>query len=97
MTHDELVTDVAKKTGQTKRLVKEVIGATVGSIVDCINKGDQILVPNLGRFQTKARKARTGSNPSTGVPVEIPAKNVPHMSFIGAVKDSVADLAVVQA
>lgn len=92
MTLNDLVTNVATKTGQTKKVTKEVIDATFDHLAETVNSGDQILIPSLGRFGSKARKARKGTNLTTGEKLDIPAKKVPTFSYIKKVKDTVAEL-----
>lgn len=90
MTLNDLVTGVATKTGTTKKVTKEVIDATFASLAETVNGGDQILIPSLGRFGSKARKGRKGTNLTTGEKLEIPAKKVPTFSYIKKVKETVA-------
>ena len=96
MTYEDLISKVAKTTGGTKKSTKETIGVFVQSLNDTVTTGDQILIPNFGRISAKRRAARTGSNPSTGDPVEIPAKFVPHMSFVSKLKMAVATIPVTE-
>ena len=44
----------------------------------------------FGTFETKDREARTGRNPSTGEPMEIPAARLPVFKAGKALKDTVA-------
>jgi len=94
MTQDDLVTKVAEATGKTKKDVKETLAAITTEIATAMASGDQILLPGLGRFTSKFRKARTGSNPSTREEVKIPAKFAPQMNFTQSVKDEVAKIPV---
>ena len=94
MTLDDLVSKVAEQTGKTKKETRETVKATFDAINGCVTSGDQILVPELGRFGSKDRAARKGSNPSTGEKVEIPARKVPTFSYTKKVKDSVGELPV---
>ena len=94
MTVDELTGSVATELGITKKMAREVIAKASEKIAQAIEGGDQILLPNLGRFASKSRKARKGSNPTTKEPVTIPARVVPTFSFISKVKENVAKLEV---
>lgn len=62
------------------------------AIIDLLSKGDEINFTGFGRFLTKVRPARTGRNPATGKPMEIPEKVVavfkPASKFAEAVNQS---------
>ena len=38
--------------------------------------GDKVLLPELGKFEVKLRKARSGIHPNTGEKIEIPEKKI---------------------
>lgn len=90
MTLNQIVGNVSKETGVTKKQAKAIIASFTGNIVTLLSTGDQILLPNLCRFTSVSRKERYGSNPSTGDKVVIPAKRVPTISYVTAVKEAVA-------
>lgn len=92
MTLNELVSQVASETGASKKNVKETIDATFKALSVAVSTGDQILIPTLGRFGSKARKERKGTNLTTGEPLVIKAKKVPTFSYIKKVKEAVAEL-----
>lgn len=92
MTLNHLAGAVATKVGVTKKVAKEVIDATFVEIGNAVKAGDQILVPSIGRFNSKARKARKGTNLTTGESLDIAAKKVPTFSYTKNVKEAVADL-----
>lgn len=94
MTLNDLVTTVATQTGATKKVTKEILDATFSTLANTVNSGDQILVPTLGRFGSKARKARKGTNLTTGEKLDIPAKKVPTFSYISKIKNAVAELKI---
>ena len=94
MTLDELVGKVSEDTKITKKLARDVVHAAFAHIEEAVSTGDKILIPNLGRFSSKDRKARKGSNPSTGEKVEIAARKVPTFSYTGKVKERVGELPI---
>lgn len=57
---------------------KEAAVSAVNAIFDEISKslvrGDKVVVTGFGRFDLSATAARTGRNPRSGEPVEIPAR-----------------------
>ncbi|MCY1278933.1 DNA-binding protein HU 1 [compost metagenome] len=73
---DQLITDIAEATSNTKvdvRAVLEQLGEIVG---DALENGDEITLPGIGKLKVGERPARTGRNPQTGKPIEIAAKKV---------------------
>lgn len=70
------------KTGryETKVEAEKAYDAVIGTLACRLSKGSSndrvIRLPELGTFQMKTRKARTGRNPQTGQPISIPSKKV---------------------
>ena len=92
MTLNDLVTSVSTETGATKKVAKDIINSTFRQIAKTVEAGDQILVPSLGRFNSKNRKARKATNLTTGEKLDVPAKKVPTFTYIKKVKDEVSKL-----
>ena len=44
----------------------------------CLADGGRIEIRGFASFSLRFRPARIGRNPSTGAPVSLPAKSVPH-------------------
>ena len=87
MKKDELVADVAKKTGLTQKEVNAVIGATVTTIVEaCRDNGDSVNLPGLGIFKQKANPERMGRNPLTGEAIPVKASRTLKFSASSALK-----------
>ena len=60
----ELARAVAKKTGLTQEQVNKVVDEMSNVIVDaCVEKGDEVNLPLLGKFKQKVNAAREGINP----------------------------------
>lgn len=69
----ELVAAVAKKTGMTQTDVNKVIDAMCPIIVEaCVENGDEVNLPALGKFKQKINPARKGINPLTKKPLDVP-------------------------
>ncbi len=92
MNKADLVTQVAAKTDQSKKVVDAVITATFESIVDAVASNDKVLLVNFGSFEPKVRSEREGRNPKTGAPLTIPAKTIPTFSAGKAFIDKVANV-----
>jgi DNA-binding protein HU-beta len=54
-----------------------------------MKKGDKVVVTGFGTFMVRSRKARTGRNPQTGKPIQIPARKTPGFTAGKALKKSV--------
>ncbi len=73
MTKAELISQVASKTGLTKKAVEEVINETFAAIKQAIKKEKRFSYPDFGTFTLKKRKARKGVKPGTTEIIKIPA------------------------
>ena len=63
--------------------------ATVDSITEALQAGDQVALVGFGTFQVKDRAARSGRNPQTGETIQIKASKVPGFKAGKALKDAV--------
>ena len=79
MTKADLVDQVADAIGPrvTKKECGVVIDAFLAAVKEALARGDGIELRGFGTFKVRHRKARTGPNPRTGEPVEVPARSVP--------------------
>lgn len=69
----DLVSAVAEKTGLTKNDVNKVIDAIQPVIIEeCVDKGGEVNLPQLGKFKQKVNPARKGINPLTKKPMDVP-------------------------
>lgn len=68
----DLIREAAAKANVTAAAAKEVIDALLDTITEHAEAGDTVAFIGFGKFSVKARPARTGRNPATGNPVEIP-------------------------
>lgn len=76
MNKADLVDAVAKDTGSTKKDVEQIINSTMEHIVKAVSSGSKVTLVGFGTFEARQRQARTGRNPKTNEPLEIPAKRV---------------------
>ncbi len=77
MNKAELVDSVANSTGESKRLVQDVLDATVTQIQKSVKKGEKVTLPGFGTFERRQRSARTARNPQTGEQIKVKASKVP--------------------
>lgn len=89
MNKNELITAVAEKAGISKKDSESAVNAVVDAITESLKKGDKVQIVGFGTFEVKDRAARTGRNPATGEPVEIPASYAPTFKAGKALKEAV--------
>lgn len=90
MNKEELVDQIAEKTGLTKKVSNAVVTAMAEVIMDAVSEGDKVTLVGFGTFEARSRSERTGRNPQTGNPITIPATTVPAFSAGKLFKDKVA-------
>ena len=73
----ELIDAIAKKTGESKRSVNEVVDVLVDEVQRTVKKGEKVTLPGFGTFERRNRAARQGRNPQTGETIQVPAAKVP--------------------
>jgi len=76
VTKKDIVMKIAEETGIKQIHVKKVVQKTFDTIIDILNRGENIELRNFGVFKVKIRKGRMGRNPRTGTQVPIPDKKV---------------------
>lgn len=76
MNKKELTNAVAEKTGLSRIETRKVLDAVIEIITEEMKRNGRLLLIGFGTFSVKQKAARKGMNPSTFVPIEIPAKKV---------------------
>ncbi len=89
MTKGEMLTEIAEKTGISKKQVSGVLDAYMETIIKTLKKDKKVKLPGLGILAVKNRKARVGRNPMTGETIQIPAKRVVKMRIAKDLKAQV--------
>ena len=77
MNKGDLIETVASSTGESKRLVGDVLDATLNAIEGAVKKGERVSLPGFGTFERRNRSARTARNPRTGEEIKVAATKVP--------------------
>ena len=73
LSRNDLVAELAAKTGSTKKDVDEFVTAFAELVIDSVAKGEKISIPGVLSVERVQRAARTGRNPATGETIDIPA------------------------
>ena len=89
MNKAELVSKVAEKAGLSKKDAEKAVVAVFDSIQDTLKAGEKVQLVGFGTFEVRARGARSGRNPRSGQPLQIPASKVPAFKAGKALKDAI--------
>lgn len=89
MNKQQLVDAVAQNTGMTKKDSVSAVSAILDVITETLASGEDVKITGFGSFEVKTREARTGRNPKTGAPVEIPASKYVSFSAGSVLKEKV--------
>lgn len=90
MNKTELVASVAEKSGLSKKDSEKAVAAVIDSIVEVVKKSEKVQLIGFGTFELRSRAARTGRDPRTNKPINIPACKVPAFKVGKAFKDAVS-------
>jgi DNA-binding protein HU-beta len=88
---NDLVEQIAQRSGLSKGQASEALGATISAIEDGLAAGQDIAITGFGKFSVAHRDARQGINPSTGQPMHIAASKSPRFSAGTKLKQAVKD------
>ncbi|MDB5973319.1 MAG: himA [Nevskia sp.] len=89
MTKDDLLASLSEKFGIPKTQASELVSSLFDQIGAALEKGERVAFPGFGAFTVADRAARTGRNPGTGAPINIPAKRVVKFAPASALEQSV--------
>ncbi|HHU22188.1 MAG TPA: HU family DNA-binding protein [Clostridiales bacterium] len=90
MNKAELIAEVAKKAGLSKKDSEKAVNAALETITSSLEAGEKVQLVGFGVFDVKHRGVRIGRNPKTKEEIEIPAIRVPTFKAGKALKDAVA-------
>jgi nucleoid DNA-binding protein len=86
---DDLVRDIAERSGLGVGEAKSALEATLKAIEGQLGGGNEVRLTGFGKFSVSHREARTGRNPQTGESMQIAAKTVPRFSAGAELKKAV--------
>ena len=87
MTKAQIVDEMAKKTGLTKKVAAQFFDELAA--LACKQAKNGFTIPGLGKLVLQKRKARIGRNPATGEKIRIAAKTVLKFRVAKAAKDAI--------
>jgi DNA-binding protein HU-beta len=73
ITLKQIAAELAEGHDLPKKVAEAVLGELVTIAIHHLKKGDKVRLTGLGILQVRARPARMGRNPATGVSIEIAA------------------------
>jgi DNA-binding protein HU-beta len=73
VTKGDLIKAVADGAELTQADAESALNALINSVQTAVADGQKVILPGFGTFAPSARKARTGMNPQTREPIQIPA------------------------
>lgn len=77
MTKDDLIRNVATKTGVELNTVKKVVEASMEVTMDFLSDEESLFLRGFGSFIPKQRKAKKARNISKNTSIEVPAHKTP--------------------
>lgn len=87
MTKADLVEEVIRVSGLSKKHAEIIVNTVFESIVDAMQHDDKIELRGFGSFRVRRRRSRQGRNPKTGDRVAVPAKRIPYFKPGKELKD----------
>lgn len=91
MNKSELIDAIAKDAEISKVAAKKALESFISNVTETLKKKDgKVALVGFGTFSVTERAARTGKNPATGKPLEIPAKKVAKFKPGSELADAVA-------
>jgi DNA-binding protein HU-beta len=89
MNKPELISNIAEKSGLTKKDVETVLNRFLSEVTEALSSGDKVQLIGFGTFETRKRSAREGRNPQTGASLSIPSSKVPAFKAGNKLKEAV--------
>ncbi|MDQ3044109.1 MAG: HU family DNA-binding protein [Chloroflexota bacterium] len=77
MRKQELVRQVAARTGQSETATTATVAAVFAVMQDALAEGDEVTISGFGSFRVVERSARVGTHPRTRLRMRIDAKKSP--------------------
>ncbi len=76
MTKDRMIEGIMRASGISKANVERFYDGLVTLAKKELQSKGEFVLPGLGAFKVRVRKARIARNPRTGEPIKVPSKKV---------------------
>lgn len=80
MNKNDLIEVMAQSAGISKNAATRALDAFINSVIKSLQSHEDVILVGFGSFKVSSRAARTGRNPQTGEPMQIPASVVARFS-----------------
>ena len=90
LTKNNVVDSIVEETGLSKKEASAAVDAFAATICEALSNENSVGLIGFGTFEAKHRPARTGRNPQTGAPLDIPEKWVPVFKAGKKLRDAAA-------
>ncbi len=91
LTKNNVVDSIVEQTDLSKKDASAAVDAFAATICEALSNGNSVGLIGFGTFEAKHRPARTGRNPQTGAPLDIPEKTVPVFKAGKKLRDAAAE------
>ena len=91
MNKQDLTTLVAQKTGLTKKDTLATIEATFEAIGEVMISGEDVAIPQFGKFKVLSKSSRNGVDPRDGSKMIIPAHKVPKFDASSVLRKTIRE------
>jgi DNA-binding protein HU-alpha len=91
MQKSEMEAALAEKLAITKTAARDLLNVMLDQITLELSRGNRVSLPGFGVFEVRAYGPRTGRNPQTGEPIDIPAGHNAHFKPGKALKEKIAE------
>jgi len=85
----DLVATVSETTELTKKDAEGAVNAFLDAVKAALVSGEKVTITGFGTFEVRERSARSGRNPQTGEPMNIPASKAPAFKAGKELKEAV--------
>lgn len=85
----DFIQKLSEKINQTQKDTNIIVDEFVELVVQTLKSGDEVVLPDMGKWVVKNKPARTARNPITGETVKVPAKIVPQFKASKRLKDAI--------
>lgn len=76
MNKTEFIKQLSARAGQSQQQTGKAVDAALGLVSEVLNSGEELSIPDFGKFSLHMQKERQGRNPRTGEPITIPEHRV---------------------
>jgi len=87
LTKSQLVETVQQQIGFSRDDSIEIIETLLELIKHSLERGDDVMISNFGKFQVREKEARRGRNPATGESLILDPRRVVTFKYSGKLRD----------